>query len=96
MATARMGDEDDDLAAALKSFDGSGVLKTRRMGYDGKGQRVFRNVASGGFAGTWLAALVRNSTQSYRPMWLVAGCLCALGALLVAAAGRTAPAPPGE
>lgn len=50
----------------------------------------------GGFAGTWLAALVRNSTQSYRPMWLVAGCLCALGALLVAAAGRTAPAPPDE
>ncbi len=50
----------------------------------------------GGFAGTWLAALVRNSTQSYRPMWLVAGCLCALGALLVAAAGRTAPAPPDQ
>jgi 5-(carboxyamino)imidazole ribonucleotide synthase len=28
------------------------VLKTRRMGYDGKGQRVFRNMATGGFAGT--------------------------------------------
>ncbi len=54
LATAdfRAVDTDDDLAAALKSFDGSGVLKTRRMGYDGKGQRVFRNVASGGFAGT--------------------------------------------
>jgi 5-(carboxyamino)imidazole ribonucleotide synthase len=28
---------------ALHAFGGSGVLKTRRLGYDGKGQRVFRN-----------------------------------------------------
>ena len=33
---------DDDLAAALAAFAGQGVLKTRRMGYDGKGQRAFR------------------------------------------------------
>ena len=26
-----------------RRFGGSGVLKTRRLGYDGKGQRVFRN-----------------------------------------------------
>ena len=45
-------DNDDDLTAALKKFDGSGILKTRRMGYDGKGQRVFRNMETGGFAGT--------------------------------------------
>ncbi|WP_296744983.1 5-(carboxyamino)imidazole ribonucleotide synthase [Mesorhizobium sp.] len=45
-------DNDDQLTAALKAFDGSGVLKTRRMGYDGKGQRVFRNMEAGGFAGT--------------------------------------------
>ncbi|RUY79320.1 ATP-grasp domain-containing protein, partial [Mesorhizobium sp. M7A.F.Ca.CA.001.10.2.1] len=45
-------DNDDQLIAALKAFDGSGVLKTRRMGYDGKGQRVFRNMEAGGFAGT--------------------------------------------
>ncbi|TIN69469.1 MAG: 5-(carboxyamino)imidazole ribonucleotide synthase [Mesorhizobium sp.] len=45
-------DYDDELTAALKAFDGSGVLKTRRMGYDGKGQRVFRNMEAGGFAGT--------------------------------------------
>ena len=45
-------DTDDELAAALKKFDGSGILKTRRMGYDGKGQRVFRNMEAGGFAGT--------------------------------------------
>jgi 5-(carboxyamino)imidazole ribonucleotide synthase len=45
-------DNDDELTAALKKFEGSGILKTRRMGYDGKGQRVFRNMETGGFAGT--------------------------------------------
>ncbi|TJW40428.1 MAG: 5-(carboxyamino)imidazole ribonucleotide synthase, partial [Mesorhizobium sp.] len=45
-------DNDDELTAALKKFDGSGILKTRRMGYDGKGQRVFRNMETVGFAGT--------------------------------------------
>ncbi|RWO78602.1 MAG: 5-(carboxyamino)imidazole ribonucleotide synthase [Mesorhizobium sp.] len=45
-------DNDDELTAALKKFDGSGILKTRRMGYDGKGQRVFRNMETGGCAGT--------------------------------------------
>ncbi len=34
-------DNDADLATALKSMGGKGVLKTRRLGYDGKGQRVF-------------------------------------------------------
>ncbi len=32
----------DDLSKVLKALDG-GVLKTRRFGYDGKGQRVFKN-----------------------------------------------------
>ena len=36
-------DSDGDLTNALRAFDGNGVLKTRRMGYDGKGQQVFRN-----------------------------------------------------
>ncbi|TIQ29402.1 MAG: 5-(carboxyamino)imidazole ribonucleotide synthase [Mesorhizobium sp.] len=45
-------DNDDQLSLALKKFNGSGVLKTRRLGYDGKGQRVFRNMETGGFAGT--------------------------------------------
>ncbi|CDX24950.1 N5-carboxyaminoimidazole ribonucleotide synthase [Mesorhizobium sp. ORS 3324] len=45
-------DNDDQLTIALKKFSGSGVLKTRRLGYDGKGQRVFRNMETGGFAGT--------------------------------------------
>ena len=31
-----------DLEGALAAFGGRGVLKTRRMGYDGKGQRLFR------------------------------------------------------
>lgn len=44
-------ENDQDLASALQAFSGSGVLKTCRMGYDGKGQLVFRNVTSGGFDG---------------------------------------------
>ncbi|QND57147.1 5-(carboxyamino)imidazole ribonucleotide synthase [Mesorhizobium huakuii] len=53
IATAefRPVDTDEELTAALKAFGGSGILKTRRMGYDGKGQRVFRNMETGGFAG---------------------------------------------
>lgn len=35
-----------DLEAALMSFEGNGVLKTRRMGYDGKGQQVLKGVDS--------------------------------------------------
>ncbi|RWX79043.1 5-(carboxyamino)imidazole ribonucleotide synthase [Neorhizobium lilium] len=34
-----------DLEHALADFGGRGVLKTRRLGYDGKGQRVFRAAA---------------------------------------------------
>jgi 5-(carboxyamino)imidazole ribonucleotide synthase len=48
----RAVDSQADLTAALADFGGKGVLKTRRMGYDGKGQRVFRSVdedASGAF-----------------------------------------------
>lgn len=57
IATAKFQpvDNDGDLAKALDAFKGSGVLKTRRMGYDGKGQRVFRNMESGGFAGVYEA-----------------------------------------
>jgi 5-(carboxyamino)imidazole ribonucleotide synthase len=42
-ADYRPVDNDRELAGALKEFSGAGILKTRRMGYDGKGQRVFRN-----------------------------------------------------
>jgi 5-(carboxyamino)imidazole ribonucleotide synthase len=35
-------DSQEQLEDALADFGGAGVLKTRRMGYDGKGQRVFK------------------------------------------------------
>ncbi len=49
IGTARFVAVDDDtgLAAGLAAFGGEGVLKTRRLGYDGKGQRVFRRGESG-------------------------------------------------
>ncbi|MEX0346634.1 MAG: 5-(carboxyamino)imidazole ribonucleotide synthase [Rhizobiaceae bacterium] len=37
---------DTQLRDALAEFGGGGVLKTRRLGYDGKGQKVFRNANS--------------------------------------------------
>jgi 5-(carboxyamino)imidazole ribonucleotide synthase len=44
-------DSQADLDAALAGFGGAGVLKTRRLGYDGKGQMVFRpgDSATGGY-----------------------------------------------
>jgi len=48
-------DNDEQLATALSRYHGNGVLKTRRMGYDGKGQRLFRNAAGGDLSGTWAA-----------------------------------------
>ncbi|CAD7041083.1 5-(carboxyamino)imidazole ribonucleotide synthase [Pseudorhizobium endolithicum] len=45
IATAdfRAVDSQQDLERALAEFRDCGVLKTRRLGYDGKGQRVFRS-----------------------------------------------------
>jgi 5-(carboxyamino)imidazole ribonucleotide synthase len=48
-------DNGDDIAAALGTLGGSGVLKTRRLGYDGKGQVVFRSAAGGDLAGAYAA-----------------------------------------
>ncbi len=44
IATAEFAavDSQEQLEQALDGFGGSGVLKTRRLGYDGKGQRVFK------------------------------------------------------
>lgn len=39
-------DSEDDLDRELARFRGAGVLKTRRFGYDGRGQRVFRDAES--------------------------------------------------
>lgn len=41
-ADFRAVDSQADLESALSAFGGAGVLKTRRLGYDGKGQIVFR------------------------------------------------------
>ena len=46
-------DSDADLAAGLAAFGGDGVLKTRRLGYDGKGQRVFRASQAGRTQGVY-------------------------------------------
>ncbi|EFG9152565.1 5-(carboxyamino)imidazole ribonucleotide synthase, partial [Escherichia coli] len=48
-------DSDEDLARALEQFGGDGVLKTRRMGYDGKGQRVLRNASADACRGVYAA-----------------------------------------
>lgn len=42
-ADFRAVDSQEGLEKALADFDGRGVLKTCRLGYDGKGQRVFRS-----------------------------------------------------
>ena len=48
-------DNDDDLNAALAAFSGNGVLKTRRLGYDGKGQKVLRQSADETLSGVYAA-----------------------------------------
>jgi len=48
-------DSDADLATALVAFGGNGVLKTRRLGYDGKGQRVFRDATAADTEGVFAA-----------------------------------------
>jgi len=45
VADFRRIDAEADVAPALADLGGSGVLKTRRMGYDGKGQTMLRSVA---------------------------------------------------
>jgi 5-(carboxyamino)imidazole ribonucleotide synthase len=61
-------DNDADLAAALSDFGGSGVLKTCRMGYDGKGQRMFRDFGSdvdGAYAAMGGVPLILESLVSF-------------------------------
>lgn len=52
-APFRRVDSDTDLAAALEEFGGDGVLKTRRLGYDGKGQKRFQSASSSQITGTF-------------------------------------------
>ena len=54
-------DSQEQVQRALESFGGSGVLKTRRMGYDGKGQRLFtgpEDDPAGAFAGLGKVPLI--------------------------------------
>ena len=39
-------ENDETLADALQRFQGNGILKTRRLGYDGKGQKAFRDASA--------------------------------------------------
>ncbi|MDO6964966.1 5-(carboxyamino)imidazole ribonucleotide synthase [Rhizobium alvei] len=56
-------DSQADLEAGLADFGGEGVLKTRRLGYDGKGQRVFRkgDTADGAFAALGSVPMILES-----------------------------------
>ncbi|TIX91383.1 5-(carboxyamino)imidazole ribonucleotide synthase [Rhizobium sp. P44RR-XXIV] len=61
-------DSQADLEAALADFGGQGVLKTRRLGYDGKGQRVYRSAAdspAGGYAALGGVPLILESFVSF-------------------------------
>ncbi len=52
-ADYRPVDNDLQLTDALKEFSGAGILKTRRMGYDGKGQRAFDKIGGDDVSGTF-------------------------------------------
>jgi 5-(carboxyamino)imidazole ribonucleotide synthase len=61
-------DNDADLASALSEFGGNGVLKTCRLGYDGKGQRVFRDFdgdVDGTFTAMGAVPLILESLVSF-------------------------------
>lgn len=60
---------DAQLEEALGEFGGAGILKTRRLGYDGKGQRVFRTddgqAAAGAFAAMGSVPLILESFVAF-------------------------------
>ncbi|CAN7502149.1 5-(carboxyamino)imidazole ribonucleotide synthase [Rhizobium sp. LjRoot30] len=61
-------DSQEDLERALADFGGQGVLKTRRLGYDGKGQKVFRSAedsAEGAFAALGGVPLILESFVAF-------------------------------
>ena len=70
ISTARFHavDSQADLEAALQDFGGQGVLKTRRLGYDGKGQKVFRSGADspdGAYAALGAVPLILESFVAF-------------------------------
>lgn len=67
-AAFRAVNDQAGLEAALAEFGGRGVLKTRRMGYDGKGQRVYKgpeDSAGGGFAALGGVPLILESFVAF-------------------------------
>ena len=61
-------DSQEELEQALADFSGQGVLKTRRLGYDGKGQKVFRSAedsADGAFAALGGVPLILESFVAF-------------------------------
>ncbi|EJZ18370.1 5-(carboxyamino)imidazole ribonucleotide synthase [Rhizobium sp. Pop5] len=71
ISTARFHaiDSQADLEAALQDFGGQGVLKTRRLGYDGKGQKVFRSAADspdGAYAALGAVPLILESFVAFK------------------------------
>jgi 5-(carboxyamino)imidazole ribonucleotide synthase len=67
-ARFRAIDSQDELDAALQDFNGQGVLKTRRLGYDGKGQKVFRSSADradGAYAALGSVPLILESFVAF-------------------------------
>ena len=63
-ADFRAVDSQADLDQALSEFGGKGVLKTRRLGYDGKGQMVYRgpqDSPEGGYAALGAVPLILES-----------------------------------
>ncbi|WP_455270210.1 5-(carboxyamino)imidazole ribonucleotide synthase [Rhizobium herbae] len=61
-------DSQEQLEQALADFSGKGVLKTRRLGYDGKGQRVFKGAsdnATGAYAALGGVPLVLESFVAF-------------------------------
>ena len=70
ISTARFHaiDSQADLEAALEDFGGQGVLKTRRLGYDGRGQTVFRSTADnpdGAYAALGSVPLILESFVAF-------------------------------
>ncbi|WP_313611968.1 5-(carboxyamino)imidazole ribonucleotide synthase [Agrobacterium sp.] len=65
-ADFRAVDNQADLEKALAEYSGRGVLKTRRFGYDGKGQKLFRGEsAEGAFDALGGGALILESLVNF-------------------------------
>lgn len=84
-AAYRPVDSDADLESGLVSFGGSGVLKTRRLGYDGKGQIMFRQTtrpqANGSYAALGSVPLILESLVDFEREISVIAARAADGAL---------------